>query len=808
ATNGSGNNNNRINDSATIFLDKGGLLLLRRAANDGTTVNTSETMGLLRVGTGFSQVRTDHTDGAGSTSNVNLTSSLEYVFSDYQHEQGGVVAFTEIANNATVAFSITNGATALSRVRFLNANPNELVGDSNAADVADADVKVLIGAFGGTSNGAVDRLVTLDANGYVRLLNATTASDYRTQVALPTTVTSSNLTTASLTSAARDDNARIGANYSLLIAPTVGNVLEGEHSFNAWLQSANGITTISEQNTLHLGTRAGDATYAAVNGSGMMLVNGGTLTFNGGTVSFGTREMIIRANSTATFRSEITGSGGLTKSGGALMELQGLNKYTGITTATQGEIRVYTSEGLGAGGVGNGTKAINANIGLNSGVVIEDESLELLIGGNLVVIDQNNTWNGDVFINNNFETGQPNNGTIQVNDNGSLIINGRVTGMSAALGGINGDPSYTGNNESRGLIFTNGGSTFSSVRNGIIKINGAITDEDFVGGAAAHQRLNLFVRGYTGTTSVTNSRFNVFLADASQTNGVLDIRSGYLHLDEGYASGGGPGGAGTSVTVIQNAFTGDTVLFVDTIAGLTVGTVITGPGIEPGTTVAAVDGTNNTITLSDPLSSDVTSSTVVSSGAGGTFTILRQHDGGNVDRAGTISALLLSQAGAVFRSPTIQVGENTGGYSSNNIALLGGEHTTGTAIFGVGANTVDMSPITGTSGGSLTVPGATGSGAFNLTLTSAANLRVGFGVTGTGIAPGTIITAINGNVVTLNNPTNGAIAANATITYGYLSTTTNSAGATGTTKLLAGTAAVGGGGANNGGQNLIQLTNS
>lgn len=805
--NNSGNNNNRINDNATIFLDKGGLLLMRRAASDPTVTNTSETMGLLRVGTGFSQVRTDHTDGGGSTSNVNTGSSLEYVFSDYQHDQGGIVAFTEIANNSAVGFSISNGATSLSRVRFLNANPDELVGNSNTADVIDADVKVLIGAFGGTHNGAVDRLVTLDANGYVRLLDAGTLADYRTQITGTTTTSTSNMSAsaAALIAASRDNNARVGATYNVLIGPT-SNVLLGEHSYNAYLQSGSAITTISEQNTLHLGTRAGDANYAAVDGSGMMLVNGGTLTFNGGTLSFGTREAIIRANSTATFRSEIIGSGGLTKSGGALMELQGFNKYTGVTTVTQGELRIYTSEALGAGGSGNGTRAVNANVGMNSGVVTaDDESLELLIGGNLVVIDQNNTWNGDIFINNSFQTGQQNNGTIQVNDNGSLIINGRVTGMSAALGGINGDPSYTGNNESRGLIFTNGGSAFSSVRNGIIKINGTITDEDFAGGAANHQRLNLFVRGYTGQSSATNSRFNVFLKDATQTNGVLDIRSGYLHLDEGYASAGGPGGAGTTVTVVQDAFTGGNVLVVDTVTGLVVGTVITGPGIEPGTTIAAIDGTNNSITLSDPLSADVAANTPISSGAGGTFTIIRQHDGGNVDRAGTVSALLLSEAGAVFRSPTIQVGENTGGYSSNNIALIGGENTTGKGTFGVGANTVDMSPITGTSGGSLTVPGATSSGVTSLTLSSAANLKIGDGVSGTGIAPGTTITAINNNVITLSNPTNGNIAANGTISYGYLSTTNNLAGSPGTTKQLGVTAAGAGGAA---GQQVIQLTNS
>ncbi|WP_265592841.1 autotransporter-associated beta strand repeat-containing protein [Verrucomicrobium sp. BvORR034] len=778
--------NNRVNDSATVVLDKGGLVLLRR--NNNVLNLSTETFGNLTVQNGFSQVRIDHSDGANTTSNV-LGNQATLTFSGYTHNQGGVVAFTEVANvSGTAAFSTTNAATAKSRVQFLDFATNSwLIGD---------EVKVLIGAYGGTHNGAVDRLVTLDSSGYVRLLDTGSSTDFRTRFTANGTFTAPNVTASNLGTATRDDNAAntIGT-FIMKIDPTGSsptNELKGEVSYNAWVQSGSGSVTISEQNILHLGGRAADATfgYLATDGTGMLLVNnGGSVVFNGGTVNFGAREANIRANNTTTFRSKITGSNGLVKSGGAVLIMQGWNTYSGLTTLTQGEIQIFTDKALGLSGAGNGVRASNASITLTSGVNIGEfgqpsgstnvtKDLTMDIGANLLqATDQANVWNGKIMMNNVFAYGQnANNITFRANNDSVLVLNGAITGISSAFGGFNMDPAYNAQGEGRGLIFENGGSTAN--RGGIIRVNGSLTDEDFVGAVANHQRLNVFMRGYTGQSSATNSKFNVFLKDASQTNGVLDVRSGYLHLENGYASGGGPGGAGTNFVVTAEALAGDLTLTVDSVVGLTVGTVITGAGLDVGTTIAAING--NVIVLSVPLVGDVPANSVYSSGAGGTFTIIRNHDGGNVDRAGTISAILLSKAGAVFRSPNIQLAENVGSYSSNSTHIMGGEHTSGTAIFGSGANTVDLNPITGTSGFSVSIGGtAINSGVNSLAISSTSNLRVGYGVAGTGIPAGAKIGSISGNTITIvdanGNPinTSAGIPANTSLTFGYLSSTTN-----------------------------------
>ncbi|NBO66794.1 MAG: hypothetical protein EBU88_18450, partial [Acidobacteria bacterium] len=420
------------------------------------------------------------------------------------------------------------GVTSKSKVAFSDIGGTWLIGNGTGS----GDTKVLIGAFGGTINGAVDRLVTLDGSGNVRLLEPTTVSDYATQVTSATTITTSNVAGAG--AATRDDNARVNAALTLNI-PASSNVLKGEYALNSWLQTAAATTTIGENNLLRLGGRTADTDYAATSGSGMMLFTAAA-TINGGTLDFNNREAIIRSNATSLIRSEITGAAGLTKSGTSDLSLSGFNSYSGVTTVTQGTLRLYNAASLGTTGtIGtNGTLVTNANLALNSGVNVGSfnlsaaatEELMLDLGANLIVEDQANVWNGRVLINSAYATGQPENMTIQVNDNAVLVINGALTGAGLASGGRNIDPAYN-NNEGRGLIFTNGGSGAS--RNGVVRVNGAMSDEDgLAGGLANHERLKLFVRGYTGSTSATNNEFNVFLNDATLVNGVLDLRSGYL----------------------------------------------------------------------------------------------------------------------------------------------------------------------------------------------------------------------------------------------------------------------------------------
>jgi autotransporter-associated beta strand protein len=784
----------RVNDLAGITLDKGGnLTVLRTATNTANGGEIFENLGTLKVQNGFSLIRTQHSDGSGSINGVIQNLGITLRFGDYTRQAGGVVAFTtETTNDANTGFVVAKTGTTPdltgSRIAFAPALGalSLLVGDAETTEV---DTRVLIGAYGGTTNGAVDRLVTVETFGglnYVRMLDVGQTGDYRTNItsATPATITASNLAGAGTSQ--RDDNLRLimGSSGSQLIKiDPSANALAGRLSFNAMLVNANDNTLrIAEQNTLHLGGYAGDSLHTGVTGSGMMLNLNNTFRMHGGTFDFGSREAIIRANGIILISSEISGSGGLTKSGGNPLTLQGWNAYSGLTTVTQGELIGTTSQAFGVNGTANGVVATNGSIRLADGANIGSfnlgsggaKPLTLNVGGNLLVTDQASFWNGQVRVNPGFETGQGGNTTLQVDGNAIMVLNGGVSGISTALGGVAINPTYTSNQEGRQIIFTNGGS--GANRNGAVRINGlnsagrGLSDEDFGSALANHQKLNLVIRGYTGQSSVTNSNFNLIIEDSSSTNGFLDLRSGYTYLLNGWGSADQNT---ISVVLAEQAFFGDLTITVRSSTGLQVGQVLDGPGLDVGTTVAAIDG--NVITLSAALTEDVPQDSTLSSSAGGQGVLIRQHDGGNVDRSGTISAIFLDEAGASFRAPTLSYGENNGNYSSGTTGILGGINNVGTVTFGNGQNTYDLNPLNGNYNQGKTVSTLAAAGATTLVLNNAQHLAVGQRITGTGIAPGTNITGISGSTVTLSSPTTANIAANAGVTLGIGVTASNSA---------------------------------
>jgi len=779
----------RIADTSLITLEKGGNLTLTRSttltANGG---DVSEVLGTLRVQNGTSFVRTDHSDGSAVGNGILAATQTTLTFSGYDHQPGGVVVFGEIANGGTnvgltSSKTVTTPDLMMSRIAFTTGSlAASLIGDSVVADV---DAKVLIGAFGGTNNSAANRLVTVETFGgqnFVRLLDPTIAGDYDSTSLSGTTVTVSNL--AGVGTNNRDNNLRISAGAAQLIdIEPSSNVMPGRLAFNAALSNITHTLRISEQNALHLGGFSGDVATVAATGSGMVLFDSAA-TWLGGTVDFATREAIIRTNNNSVIASEISGAGGLTKSGGAQLELRGWNSFTGQTFNTQGNLLVTTSSALGATGTGNGTQITNSNLTLNNGINVGGfdlaagsvETLTLNNGSNLFVTDQANFWNGQLRVNSGFATGQgTTNNNIEVTNNAILVLNGAVSGISTALGGEAINPTYTSNLEGRQLVLTNTGT--GANRNGIIRINGlnsagrGLSDEDFTSALGNHQKLNLVIRGYTGQDSATNSDFNVIIEDSSSTNGFLDLRSGYVYLKNGFGSSDQNT---VSFIVTGQAFLGDLALTVADTTGITVGMVLAGPGIDVGTTVAAISG--NVITLSSALTDDVNVDTSISSSTGGQGVIIRQNDTGNVARPGTITAVLLGSPGASFRAPTLSYGENNANYSSKTVGVLGGTNNSGTITFGNGQNTYDLNPLSGAFSQGKTVPGATSTGANSLTLNNTNNLAVGQRITGAGIAPGTDITAITGALVTLSQPTTGNIAANGAVISGLGVSISNATG--------------------------------
>ncbi len=769
--------NNRVSLGADLILTKGGSLTIRRSNTNGTASNAN--LGDLIANSGFGLITIDHTDGGGATSNIR-DGIVTMNFTSYTHQQGGILGFRETANSAAIGFSDGVGIADGSRVNIANTN-GWLAGDGSVGTV---DTKILIGAIGGINNNALNQFVTVEG-GFLRVLNSTSTTDFATTSAINDFGSATgNMNSGG--SETRDNNAFITGNVNLLLNGSSAGLgtLDGDYAVNSWLQNGSGIITISDQNVLHVGASAATATTVAVDGSGMMLFNAAA-TFNGGDMNFGTREAILYLNANVTIRSDINGSGGLTKGGGSLLELYGQNTYTGVTTINSGETRIYTHTGLGVAGSNNGTVVNGTALSLNSGINVGDEELRLNLASGasptFQSIDQVNTWDGNVYLNPLFETGQNNNLTFQAAGNGVLVINGDVTGASGAIGGTNVDPSYS-NQSGRGLIFTNSTSNTTD-KGGIITVNGSIFDEDFSGAVGNQQKLNTYFRGYSGTTVPTNSDFNVFLSDMSSVNGIVDLRSGYVHIASDYGSNAG---LGTLISVVENAQFGSfrLVLSASSIATLSVGSVVTGQGIDVGVTVAAIDTTTNTITLSAALLEDVAAGVQLEAGGGGltNTTIIRQNDGGNIDRAGTVSALLMTKTGTSYRSSSFSYGENNVAYSSKTIGIIGAETTTGAAnvisnvtgqivgvdrvTFGDGRGSYDMNPISAST--NFTVgAGGVASGSFTMVLTSTTGLQVGMGVSATGIPAGTVIVAINTatNTVTLSAKTTAAIAAAAAISF-------------------------------------------
>ncbi|MCB1210197.1 MAG: hypothetical protein KDK97_12760, partial [Verrucomicrobiales bacterium] len=93
-------------------------------------------------------------------------------------------------------------------------------------------------------------------------------------------------------------------------------------------------------------------------GSGMILFGrdvfgsspGSSQYIAGGILDFGSREAIIvnESGNSALFRSEIRGTGGLTKAGAQTIYLDNSNSYSGVTTIAEGILDVRDQNGLGA----------------------------------------------------------------------------------------------------------------------------------------------------------------------------------------------------------------------------------------------------------------------------------------------------------------------------------------------------------------------------------------------------------------------------------------------------------------------------
>jgi len=706
---------NRINDSADVLLNRA-TLILRGAVSANPNKIIAEAVGDLSFSS-FNVIRLD-TSGAGSAGYV-TGSNLTLGFSSYNRNPGGQVAFVEQSNDGSAGFIATNPLGSTSKVTLGTAPTSLLVGGGSTS--FSPQTSILVGAFGGVRNNASTEFMTVQniaGTNYVRPLRGSEMNTGFTNL----TVGTSNLPVSlpALPAATWNQVVQLGASTAFRINANL--------AFNAIRFDGTSNIYIADDKKWILGGMDPNANLGTVgfDGSGMMSFNTGAISIFGGTMAFGAREAIMRVGgSTQSLRSVIEGTGGLSKSGGTRLDLMGQNTYTGGTWVHEGEVRGYTNNSFGIPGPNNEVMVNIANLGLQSGVVIGDgtpmgSSRLYLVGAGSTFnsYDRNNVWGGDVYINSTNSGGQSGqNVTFRAIGNSILTINGIVTGAGAdatrGLSENNPTQNFTGSGQ--GLILEN---NLTGTGGSIIFLNGAVSDREGQPAAgtgippisgvpavsAEHEKLNLFVRGFTGQAAATNSDFVVNIKDASSVNGRIDLRSGLMFIDSDYGTGG----------------RGDYVR-----------------------------------------------------GA-----LIRLSDGGNVDRAGVMAGILLTQPGTAFRGNDVQIGVNDGSHSSNSMAIFGGLNRTGKVIIGSDRGTLDLNPIAGASQFTSASTASTSSGASTLTLDTAAtgvaaHIKVGYGISGTGIVPGTIVTAVNGNVITLSQATNAAAGSGTAYTLGYFPSATN-----------------------------------
>lgn len=746
---------NRFADNAKILLNNGTLTIRRPdgtgSVPNGTTIPVvlyEELVGELNVVNGQNVLRIDHsTDGANGSvaQDVRVRLSID----DYVRQAGGQVSVVEDAdsgspNVAGVAvgfFNADNPNLGISQlvIRKAVASISSQYYRGAAADLSTSatsgnpNKKILLGMFGGVgTNNNTNDFMTIETIAGVNYIRPLRASEYRSSNSAVVTglwdnsvIRSSNVPTAGAGNLAynstSDDNLLVNANLTVNILPggaaaAVGqttnnnyspaNQLRGHVAFNSWKQTT-GTVTIYENNVVHLGTFAGDSLHRpneATAGSGMMLFTG-TSNINGGTLDFGSLEAIIRANSAVNFRSRLTGSGGMSITGGSQVTFMGNNNITGNIYIGQGVTVLARDNAFGPASADKVILGAGSNLGLTDGINVA--SRELTIGESAVLrtIDRNNSWNDDIVVSSTTETGINTNSVIAVNGDGTLSINGNITG-----GGQGVNPTYNAVGNRRQLLLQGDG-TVSSLSNGVLKLNGELSDYNGEAATNTADRLDIVIRGQNGGAVFRND-FNVFLANVSKINGQLDIRNGFVHIDSDFGGTGDPDAS--------NLPTNNLVIRMKESAGVDTPNGVTGVFMsKEGTqyhTQSIVFGEANTVDFSRH-----------------TYALV-----GGTNTSGTVT----------YGRPITDI---------NN------------ANFGIGTGTFDIGNDQNTENKNSV--GVVAQGTNKIVLANVTGLRVGMpvimsGTNQTNVVPnGTIIVAINGNEITLSSNVVGPVPDNAVFVF-------------------------------------------
>jgi fibronectin-binding autotransporter adhesin len=526
---GSVNSANRLDDTTPVQLLGSGLTVVGNAASA-----TSEAVGTTTFNGGVTFYSVQSNAASASTTLI----SAAAVRADH-----GTVFFRGAGLGNVPGGSASN-------IYF--AAPPQMIGGGGAA--GQTNISIIPWAWGGAgntiaSNNAADSLVTYDANG-VRPLNS---NEYAT--ALPAGVSTNNV--------------RIGASTTLNNASTINSLL--------MVNSNAAPITIS-----------GTGTLTPTSGVIFNLATAGTIST---AVDFASAEGIVHATSIFTMSGQVSGSGGLTKSGfGSLRLRSSASDYTGPTTILGGDVTFTGDVVAGAAGpLGSDSSAIvmapGSSIGGTGGVPFArlwtggagttTVSRDLIVRGNPIAVcglgtngsfaDQVLVMNGNISLQSHLE--------LQGDPVTPMIINGTISGPGllsdgfAAAQTINGNNTYSGGTEIHDGQWFIGSDT--ALGSGTVWFSTAGGRLAATGGARTISNPVVFLAPTTinGTVPLTLAG----PIDLGGMNLTHTINNTATTIYSGSISGGGLTKAGNGVLVLEgnNTYTGGTSVNAGTTVAAT-----------------------------------------------------------------------------------------------------------------------------------------------------------------------------------------------------------------------------------------------
>lgn len=711
------NQNGALGGNASM--DIAGVLALNNTAvnnNDRIANNRNVTLRGAHINLTGNSFGTTETVG-----NLNLATggSSVTVVSD---TNGSTMRFSGLTRNlrSTVFFRGTNlgaGGPADSNVEFTS-SPGTLVGGGGG--LSSTDISILPFAVGSrTATGTAADFVTWDSS--TQRIYVLDATNYTT-LAAATPTSNVNVTTTSTVAAG-------------------GQTINALRAFGTINGAAGDKLTIT---------------------SGAII--GGGFTINAD-VNFGTAEGIVHAHNAITLAGQVSGSNGLTKSGGQILTLSNAsNDYTGVTTINAGRLRVNS----------------NSALGLDTSAIVLNSNSVLGTSGIADFVSRFSVFGGPVTINRNFVVNLGGasgaiigaqaatdfltlNGNIQLNAltdspvsrfltiesfaaTNSVVINGNITGT----GGI-ANTATAGN-----VVHLNGNNTYSGGTNilgGTIFIghdNAFGTGKVFISNASAiaanfsTRSINNFVQLQADLTVDGNHSINfngdMFLAGRAAGINVLgtvplaaingDVFGGSLvKLGAGSLALNNTGNSYTGVTVVQNG----TLLLG--------GNALYGSGVL-GTNPNTNFGTAGTVFLSNASTASTDNIALLTTGA---FTIDRSIAVGGTNGQGTTTIGGVHTSGTASFNGRINLDRGVTLFTAttNGSVIINGQITetggargvekigTGVVVF-TNANTYSGNTLV--SSGTLLINNSVGSG------TGSGNVTVGVSGTlgGTGAIAGSV----------------------------------------------------------------------